>query len=57
MQVLLDPVDYTQLSLRVARRFVQEYGKPIAVFKVGVRCTDRTGCMPPMDHSPIPEDE
>ena len=53
--ILLDPVDYTQLSPRIAREGLSAYGQPALIFSVGVHCVDRTGCVPgALDHRPSP---
>lgn len=55
--VLLDPVDYTQLSRRVARQYLNEYAQPALLVDVGVRCVDRTKCAPPQDHQPTARED
>lgn len=56
--VLLDPVDFTPLSLKVARSYLKDYPRPALVMTVGIHCADRNGCVAPQDHVPTAaEDE
>ncbi|KAL4436632.1 hypothetical protein ABPG75_003771 [Micractinium tetrahymenae] len=55
--VMIDPVDYTQLSLRVARQYLAEYRQPVLIMSAAVHCIDRNGCVPPQDHTPSSAEE
>eukprot|EP00884_Botryococcus_braunii_P010432 jgi/Botrbrau1/19390/Bobra.0338s0020.1 len=45
--ILFDPVDFSFLDDHVSKVYLKKFGKPVLIFTVGVRCMDRTGCLPP----------